>query len=146
MRPVSSNDSQNKSKDGQIRSGRLVGKSLPLMIWILAMPALIQQFMAALVGLFDKILAGALPESIVVASLDGLGVGSYVGWLIGIAMAGIGIGKPRQRTQQQALASAGGTENHRNLARRQHRIHALEPAMLAMAEGQIVDAELHSPP
>ena len=61
-------------------------------------------------------------------------------------MAGIGIGKPRQRTQQQALASAGGTENHRNLARRQHRIHALEPAMLAMAEGQIVDAELHSPP
>tara|TARA_Y100000589_G_scaffold29497_2_gene24685 strand:+ start:26276 stop:27784 length:1509 start_codon:yes stop_codon:yes gene_type:complete len=107
---VSSNDSQNKSKDGQIRSGRLVGKSLPLMIWILAMPALIQQFMAALVGLFDKILAGALPESIVVASLDGLGVGSYVGWLIGIAMAGIGIGG--QALIARAMGSGDSDQSH----------------------------------
>ena len=107
---MSSNDSQNKSKDGQIRSGRLVGKSLPLMIWILAMPALIQQFMAALVGLFDKILAGALPESIVVASLDGLGVGSYVGWLIGIAMAGIGIGG--QALIARAMGSGDSDQSH----------------------------------
>ena len=92
MRPVPSESPQKKDNDGRIRSGRLVGKSLPVMIWIVAMPALVQQFMAAMVGLCDKIMAGALPEAIVVASLDGLGVGSYVGWLIGIAMAGIGIG------------------------------------------------------
>jgi Na+-driven multidrug efflux pump len=97
-------------QDGQIKSGRLVGKSLPIAIFIIAMPALIQQLMAAMVGLFDKILAGSLPESIVVSSLDGLGVGSYVGWLIGIAMAGIGIGG--QALIARAMGAGDSDQSH----------------------------------
>ena len=84
------------------------------MIVIVALPVMIQQFLAATVGLFDKILAGALPESIVVASLDGLGVGSYVGWLIGIAMAGIGIGG--QALIARAMGSGDPDQSHSALA------------------------------
>ena len=71
---------------GQIQSGRLAGKTLRQAIWIVAVPVLIQQTLGAFVGLVDKMLAGGLPKDIVVASLDGLGIGSYVGWLIAIAM------------------------------------------------------------
>lgn len=78
--------------DGQIKSGRLVGKTLPAAIALVALPVLVQQFLAASVGLVDKMLAGALPADIATSALDGLGVGSYVGWFIGIAMAGLGIG------------------------------------------------------
>lgn len=78
--------------DGQIKSGRLAGKSLGRAIWIVALPVLIQQMLGAFVGLVDKMLAGGLPENIVVSSMDGLGIGSYVGWLIAIAMTGLGIG------------------------------------------------------
>lgn len=84
--------SSDEALDGQIKSGRLVGKSLSQAIWIVAMPVLVQQTLGAFVGLIDKMLAGGLPEDIVVSSMDGLGIGSYVGWLIGIAMTGLGIG------------------------------------------------------
>jgi len=77
---------------GQIQSGKLAGKTLRQAIWIVALPVLIQQTLGAFVGLIDKMLAGGLPKDIVVASLDGLGIGSYVGWLIAIAMTGMGIG------------------------------------------------------
>ena len=78
--------------EGVIRSGKLAGKSMWAAIWILALPVLIQQFMAACVGLVDKVLAGNLPNGIVVPAMDAVSIGSYVGWLIGIAMAGLGIG------------------------------------------------------
>jgi len=78
--------------EGAIRSGKLAGKSMWAAVWILAIPVLFQQFMAACVGLVDKILAGNLPNAIVVPALDAIGIGSYVGWLIGIAMSGLGIG------------------------------------------------------
>lgn len=61
-------------------------------ILVLSLPVLAQQTMQACVGLVDKILAGKLPEAMVVPALDGLGVGSYVGWFVGIAMTGLGIG------------------------------------------------------
>lgn len=61
-------------------------------IFVLSWPVLMQQMMQACVGLVDKILAGKLPDDIVVPALDGLGVGSYVGWFVGIAMTGLGIG------------------------------------------------------
>ncbi|MCZ6734760.1 MAG: MATE family efflux transporter [Planctomycetota bacterium] len=80
------------SSEGEIRSGKLAGKSMWAAIWILALPVLLQQTMAACVGLADKIMAGGLPDQIVVAALDGLGIGAYVGWFIGIAMTGLGIG------------------------------------------------------
>ncbi|MGI9013621.1 MAG: hypothetical protein ACR2GY_05150, partial [Phycisphaerales bacterium] len=76
--------------EGVIRSGKLAGKSLTAAIWILAVPVLLQQTMQACVGLVDKKLAGNLPEEIVRSAMDGLGIGSYIGWFIGIAMAGLG--------------------------------------------------------
>lgn len=78
--------------DGGIRAGRLAGKSLSQAIWILAAPVLLQQILAATVGFLDKLIGGNLPESIVVPALDGLGIGTYVGWLIGVAMIGLGVG------------------------------------------------------
>lgn len=77
---------------GTIRAGRLAGKGMWPAIWILALPVLFQQFMAALVGLVDKLFAGSLPDSVVVPAMDAIGVGSFVGWFIGIAMAGLGVG------------------------------------------------------
>jgi len=61
-------------------------------IWILALPILFQQTMAALVGMVDKLLAGSLPEAVVVPAMDAIGVGAYVVWFIAIAMAGLGVG------------------------------------------------------
>ena len=61
-------------------------------IWILALPVLLQQMLVASVGLVDKMLGGSLPESIVIPAMDGLSIGSYIGWFISIAMTGLGIG------------------------------------------------------
>lgn len=77
---------------GVIRSGKLAGKTMWAAIWILALPVLLQQLMQASVGLADKMLAGRLPGEMTRTGLDAIGVGSYVGWFIGIAMAGLGIG------------------------------------------------------
>ena len=78
--------------EGAIKSGKLAGKSMWAAIWILALPVLFQQFMQACVGLVDKMLAGRLPANIVTPAMDAIGIGSYVGWLIGVAMVGVGIG------------------------------------------------------
>jgi putative MATE family efflux protein len=80
------------TSEGAIRSGKLAGKTMWQAIWILALPVLLQQTLQACVGLVDKMLAGNLPRSIVVPAMDAIGIGSYVGWLIGVAMAGLGIG------------------------------------------------------
>lgn len=104
--------------DGQIRSGRLAGRTLWQAIWIVALPVLIQQSLGACVGLVDKMLAGGLPRDIVVSSFDGLGIGSYVGWLIAIAMTGLGIGG------QALIARAIGAGRTREAG------HALGQALL----------------
>ena len=67
-------------KEGVIQSGSLAGKSLWFAIWFLAIPILVQQILYACVGLVDKMLAGALPESIVLPAMDAIGIGSYIGW------------------------------------------------------------------
>ena len=77
---------------GSIQSGSLAGKSMSAAIWILAMPILVQQILVACVGLADKMFAGALPEDIVLPALDAIGIGSYIGWFIAIAVSGVGIG------------------------------------------------------
>jgi len=79
-------------EEGVIRSGKLAGKDMWTAMWIVALPVLLQQFLAAFVGLVDKLIAGSLPERIVVPALDGIGIGSYVGWFISIAMTGLGVG------------------------------------------------------
>jgi putative MATE family efflux protein len=78
--------------EGVIKAGRLAGKSMSQAIWILALPVLLQQTMAAGVGFVDKLLAGNLPEAIARPAMDGVGIGSFVGWFIGIAMTGLGVG------------------------------------------------------
>jgi putative MATE family efflux protein len=77
---------------GQIRSGRLAGKSMGAAIAILAVPVLLQQTLTAVVGLVDKVISGSLPESVVTPAMDAIGIGSFVGWFIAIAMSGLGIG------------------------------------------------------
>jgi len=78
--------------EGLIKAGRLAGKSMSQAIWILALPVLLQQTMAAGVGFVDKLLAGNLPAEIARPSMDGVGIGSFVGWFIGIALTGLGVG------------------------------------------------------
>ena len=80
------------AEPGAIRSGKLAGRSMWSAIWILALPVLLQQTMAAFIGLVDMIYAGRLPPDIVVASLDAISIGAYVGWFVSIAMTGLGIG------------------------------------------------------
>jgi len=87
-----SKDSRTGAQEGVISAGPLVGRSLVSSILIVGLPVLLQQLMGATVGLVDKMLAGGLAEEVVVSSMDGLGIGSYVGWFIGIAMVGLGIG------------------------------------------------------
>ncbi len=77
---------------GAIRSGSLAGKTMWAAIWFLASPILIQQLLIATVGLTDKMFSGALPEEIVIPAMDAIGVGSYIGWFVSIAVSGVGIG------------------------------------------------------
>ena len=85
-------ESDLNESEGMIQSGKLAGKSMWSGIWILALPVLLQQMLVASVGLVDKMLGGSLPESIVIPAMDGLSIGSYIGWFISIAMTGLGIG------------------------------------------------------
>ena len=77
---------------GSIKSGSLAGKSMTAAIWILATPILIQQILVACVGLADKMFAGSLPEEVVLPAMDAIGIGSYIGWFIAIAVSGVGVG------------------------------------------------------
>ena len=77
---------------GAIRSGSLAGKTMWGAIWFLAIPILVQQILVACVGLADKIFAGALPSEVVLPAMDAIGIGSYIGWFIAIAVSGVGIG------------------------------------------------------
>ena len=76
--------------EGRIKGGKLAGRTMLSAIMVVAIPVLFQQSMAATVGLIDKILAGRLPEQIVDPALDAIGIGSYISWFVGIAMAGAG--------------------------------------------------------
>ncbi|MHC4415169.1 MAG: MATE family efflux transporter [Planctomycetota bacterium] len=98
---------------GAIRSGKLAGHSMWAAIWILALPVLLQQTMAACIGLVDTIFAGRLPEAIVVPSLDAISIGSYVTWFVSIAMVGLGIGG--QALIARAMGAGNRAESHRAL-------------------------------
>ncbi|MFO0963476.1 MAG: MATE family efflux transporter [Phycisphaerales bacterium] len=78
--------------DRIIRSGRLAGKGLWQSIWILSIPVLVQQAMAALVGTTDTLMAGNLPPEVTGAALDGVGFGASFMWVASIVLMGLGIG------------------------------------------------------
>ena len=118
-------------ENGQIRSGKLAGKTLWAAIWIVALPVLLQQTMQACVGLVDSMLAGRLPDEIALEALDAISVGSYVTWFILIAMTGLGIGG------QAIIARDMGAGNLLDARR------ALGQAvMLSMAWGVVVGAAM----
>ena len=98
---------------GAIRSGSLAGKTMWAAIWFLAIPILIQQILIACVGLADKIFAGALPEDIVLPSMDAIGIGSYIGWFIAIAVSGVGIGA--QALIARAMGGGNVADGHKVL-------------------------------
>ncbi|MCZ6810665.1 MAG: MATE family efflux transporter [Planctomycetota bacterium] len=93
-----------------IRSGKLAGLSMWSAIWVLALPVLIQQVMAALVGLVDTIYAGHLPGAMLVPALDAISIGSYVTWFVMIAMTGLGIGG--QALIARAMGAGNRAESH----------------------------------
>ncbi len=101
------------AEDGVIRSGRLAGKSMWAAIGILAVPVLLQQTLTAFVGLVDKMLSGSLPEAIVVPAMDGIGIGSFVGWFVSIALGGLGLGG--QALVARAIGRGDLSEAHRGL-------------------------------
>jgi putative MATE family efflux protein len=113
--------------EGVIRAGRLAGKSMSQAIWILAIPVLMQQTMAAGVGFVDKMLAGNLPSEIARPAMDGVGIGSFVGWFIGIAMAGLGVGG--QAIIARGMGSGDLRESHRALG---------QSMLLSLAWGALV--------
>ncbi|MHC4129196.1 MAG: MATE family efflux transporter [Planctomycetota bacterium] len=101
------------AEPGAIRSGKLAGRSMWSAIWILALPVLLQQTMAAFIGLVDMIYAGRLPPDIVVSSLDAISIGAYVGWFVTIAMTGLGIGA--QALIARAMGAGDPGQSHRAL-------------------------------
>ena len=102
-------------------------------ILMLALPVMVQQLLQAFVGMTDKMLAGHLEESVRVAALDAIGIGSFVTWFIGIAMSGLGIGG------QVIIARAMGAGD-RSTAK-----HALGQAMgVSFAWGTLVGLLLYA--
>ena len=95
--------------DGQIRSGKLAGKSLTQAIIILATPVFFEHLLGALVGLVDIMLTGGLGE-ISTPALDAVSIGSYVAWFMGIAVSSLGIGS------QALIARALGRGDTREAA------------------------------
>jgi putative MATE family efflux protein len=98
------------AEEGAIRSGKIAGRSMWSSIWVLALPVLLQQTMAAFIGLVDVIYAGRLPPDIVVASLDAISIGAYVGWFVSIAMTGLGIGA--QALIARAMGAGDRDQSH----------------------------------
>ncbi|MHC4083426.1 MAG: MATE family efflux transporter, partial [Planctomycetota bacterium] len=101
------------AEEGPIRSGKLAGRSMWSAIWVLSLPVLLQQTMAAFIGLVDMIYAGQLPPDIVVESLDAISIGAYVGWFVSIAMTGLGIGA--QALIARAMGAGDRQQSHRAL-------------------------------
>ena len=107
MSPMSASLEQEAIPDdeGAIKAGRLAGKTMSQAIWILALPVLLQQTMAAGVGFVDKLLAGNLPAEIARPAMDGVGIGSFIGWFIGIALTGLGVTESAQSVHANLIYS-----------------------------------------
>ena len=72
---------------GELR-GKLAGKSLPRQVFILAVWPFFELLLNSLVGVVDTALAGRIDA----ASLDAIGAGAYVQWLLGMLHMTVGIG------------------------------------------------------
>ncbi|MFW6060874.1 MAG: MATE family efflux transporter [Phycisphaeraceae bacterium] len=72
-------------------AGRLAGLSLPRQVLVLAVWPMLEQFLNFLVGTVDLVLAARL-ERIGEAAAAALGVGGYIGWLMGLLHMAVGVG------------------------------------------------------
>ena len=90
--------------------GRLGGLSLPRQVAVLAIWPLLENLLNFLVGTVDLILAARLrPASLAEHATDALGVAGYVGWLMGMLFAAVGIGSA-------ALVARAIGASHKRLA------------------------------
>ncbi|MEE9211883.1 MAG: MATE family efflux transporter [Phycisphaeraceae bacterium] len=114
--------------------GKLAGMSLPRQVVALAIWPLLEQLMNVLVGTVDLALAGRLdPQSIAVTATDALGVSGYVGWLMGMIHASVGIGST-------ALIARAVGASHKRLANA-----ALgQSLLLAVGSGVIVGSVVYA--
>jgi putative MATE family efflux protein len=69
-------------------SGRLAGLSLPLAIFTLAWPVLIDSFLGTLVGLTDTYLAARISAP----ATDAIGAAAYISWFVGISIMALDVG------------------------------------------------------
>lgn len=74
--------------DGRLRSGRLAGLSMPVAMWVVAWPVLVDSLLGSLVGLTDTVLAAGLSE----AAADAIGSASYILWFIGLVFVALDVG------------------------------------------------------
>ncbi len=72
----------------RIRSGRLAGLSLPMSIWVLSWPILIDALMNWLVGAVDTVLAAGVSEP----ATDAISGGAYIVWFIAMLGMSLGVG------------------------------------------------------
>lgn len=101
------------SESFEIQSGKLAGKSLASAIAIIAIPVLLEQFANATVGTVDVLLTGHLPGDIATPAMDGVGIGSYVRWFMGISAGAVGVGG--MALIARALGAGDRTLAHRAL-------------------------------
>lgn len=89
-------------------SGRLAGLSLPRQVMVLALWPLLEQVLNFMVGTVDLVLAARL-ERVGEAAAAALGVGGYIGWLMGLLHMAVGVGGA-------ALVARAVGGRHRRLA------------------------------
>lgn len=113
--------------------GKLAGLSLPRQVCVLAIWPLLEQCLAFMVGMVDLVLAGNLdPEPVAVAGADALGAAGYVGWLMSMVHASVGIGAT-------ALIARAVGRRHKGLAN-----GALGQALLlAVGSGVVVGVAVY---
>src|SRR5690606_15977670 len=90
--------------------GKLAGLSLPRQVLVLAVWPLLESLLTFLVGMVDLALAARLrPLELAEHATDALGVAGYVGWLMGMIHASVGVGAG-------ALVARAVGGRHRRLA------------------------------
>ncbi len=78
----------NRLVNGRLATGRLAGLSLPMAIFTLAWPVLIDSFLNTLVGLTDTYLAARIS----LPATDAIGAAAYIGWFVGISIMALDVG------------------------------------------------------
>lgn len=91
--PIAGTDKPGGAAAARELGGRLAGLSLPMQVMVLSVWPMLENLLNFLVGTVDLALAARLrPEALAEQATDALGVAGYVGWLMGMLHAAVGIG------------------------------------------------------